>query len=61
MNPITNNGIQIIADTGDMVCYGSKEFIFNNIAWQEFGGMGSLNSLEFLIMRVHLIYQKVFL
>ena len=44
-NPITIGGEQVTAATGDIVTYGSKEFIWNGSAWQEFGDLSAITSL----------------
>lgn len=46
-NPITVNGKSVTAKTGDIVNYGSKEFIWNGSAWQEFGDMSGLGALAY--------------
>lgn len=46
-NPITINGESVTAETGNIVNYGSKEFIFNGTAWQEFGDLSGLGDLAF--------------
>lgn len=46
-NPITINGESVTARTGDIVNYGSKEFIFNGTVWQEFGDMQGLGDLAY--------------
>lgn len=51
-NPITINGESVTAKKGNIVNYGSKEFIWNgaatNPAWQEFGDLSALGELAFL-------------
>lgn len=49
-NPITINGEQVTAVSGDIVQDDSdNEFIFNGTAWQEFGGsIGTLKSFAFV-------------
>ena len=44
-NPVTVGGKSVTAEVGDIVNYGSKEFIFNGTAWQEFGDLGGLGAL----------------
>lgn len=46
-NPITVNGQSVTAKAGSIATYGSKEFIFNGNAWQEFGDLSGLGSLAF--------------
>lgn len=46
-NPITVNSKSVTAKTGDIVNYGSKEFIWNGSAWQEFGDMSGLGALAY--------------
>lgn len=46
-NPITIGGESVTAKKGDIVNYGSKEYIFNGTAWQEFGDLSALGSLAY--------------
>lgn len=46
-NPVTINGESVTARTGDIVTYGSEEFIFNGTAWQSFGDLSGLGDLAF--------------
>lgn len=47
-NPIMINGTSTTAKIGNIVTYGSKEFIFNyENKWQEFGDLSSLGALAF--------------
>ena len=46
-NPITINGEQVTAVSGNIVGYGNSEFIFNGTAWQEFGNLEDLGSLAY--------------
>lgn len=46
-NPITIGGQSVTAVTGNIVTYGSKEFIFNGTAWQEFGDLSALGDLAY--------------
>lgn len=46
-NPITINGESVTAETGNIANYGSKEFIYNGSAWQEFGDLSGLGDLAF--------------
>lgn len=46
-NPITIEGESVTAKKGNIVNYGSKEFIFNGSAWQEFGDLSGLGALAF--------------
>lgn len=44
-NPITVNNESVTATSGAIATYGSKEFIWNGTAWQEFGDMSSIGAL----------------
>lgn len=46
-NPVTIGGKSVTAKKGNIVNYGSKEFIFNGEEWQEFGDMSALKALAF--------------
>lgn len=46
-NPITINDESVTAVKGNIANYGSKEFIFNGTAWQEFGDLSGLGELAF--------------
>ena len=46
-NPITIGGESVIAKKGNIVNYGSKEYIFNGTTWQEFGDLSALGSLAY--------------
>lgn len=46
-NPITIDGESVTAETGNIVNYNSKEFIFNGNVWQEFGDLSGLGDLAF--------------
>ena len=46
-NPITINGESVTAKKGNIVNYGSAEFIFNGTAWQLFGDLSGLGDLAF--------------
>lgn len=46
-NPITIGGQSVTAKNGSIVNYGSKEFIFNGTAWQEFGDLSALGALAY--------------
>ena len=46
-NPITINSKSVTAVKGNIVNYGSKEFIFNGTAWQEFGDLSALGDLAY--------------
>ena len=46
-NPITIGGKSVTAKKGNIANYGSKEFIFNGTAWQEFGDMSGLGALAY--------------
>ena len=46
-NPITINDEQVTAKKGNIANYGSKEFIFNGTAWQEFGDLSALGALAY--------------
>lgn len=45
--PITVNGSSVDAVTGGIASYGSKEFIWNGSAWQEFGDLSALGALAY--------------
>ena len=42
---ITINGETVTAKTGDIAIYGSKEFIFNGTAWNEFGDLDAITDV----------------
>lgn len=46
-NPITINEESVTAVKGNIVNYGSKEFIFNGTVWQEFGDLSALGALAY--------------
>lgn len=46
-NPITIGGKSVTAKKGNIANYGSKEFIWNGSAWQEFGDMSGLGALAY--------------
>lgn len=46
-NPVTVEEESKTAVKGNIVNYGSKEFIFNGTAWQEFGDLSGLGDLAF--------------
>lgn len=46
-NPIVVGGNSVTAVNGNIVNYGSKEFIFNGTSWQEFGDLSGLGDLAF--------------
>lgn len=48
-NPVTINGVNVTAKNGEIVNYGSKEFIWSSTAscWQEFGDLSALGSLAY--------------
>lgn len=46
-NPITINGENVTAKKGNIVNYGSKEYIFNGTAWNEFGDLSALGDLAY--------------
>jgi hypothetical protein len=46
-NPVVINGESVTAVTGNIVNYGSKEFIFNGTVWQEFGDLSALGDLAY--------------
>lgn len=46
-NPITISGASVTAKAGNIVNYGSAEFIFNGTAWQLFGDLSGLGDLAF--------------
>lgn len=46
-NPITIGGKSVTAVGGNIVNYGSKEFIFNGSIWQEFGDLSALGACAY--------------
>lgn len=46
-NVVKINGVDKAAIKGAIVTYGSKEFIWNGSAWQEFGDLGALGTLAY--------------
>lgn len=46
-NPIKIGTDNVTAKNGNIVNYGSKEFIFNGTSWQEFGDLSGLGGLAF--------------
>lgn len=46
-NPIVINGEEITAQSGNIVLYGNKEFIFDGVHWNEFGDLSSLGTLAY--------------
>ena len=46
-NPVTINGQSVTAVTGNIVTYGSAEFIFNGTSWQAFGDLSALGLLAY--------------
>lgn len=46
-NPVVINGESVTAVVGNIVNYGSKEFIFNGSVWQEFGDLSALGALAY--------------
>lgn len=46
-NPIIINGSEVTAEKGGIVNYGSKEFVWNGSAWQEFGDLSALGDLAY--------------
>lgn len=47
-NPVVViNGASVTAKKGEIVNYGSKEFIYNGSVWQEFGDLSALGSLAY--------------
>lgn len=49
-NPITINGESVTAENGDVVLYGTKEFVWDGSKWQELGDQGShaLKSIQII-------------
>ena len=47
VNPITIGGKSVTAVKGNIVNYGSKEFIFSGSIWQEFGDLSALGALAY--------------
>ena len=48
VNPITINSESVQAKKGNIVNYGSKEYIFNGSVWQEFGDLSALGELAYV-------------
>lgn len=48
VNPITINSESVEAKKGNIVNYGSKEYIFNGSVWQEFGDLSALGDLAYV-------------
>lgn len=46
-NPITINNQSVTAQKGDLVTYGSSEFLWDGTKWLFFGDFGSLGALAF--------------
>lgn len=46
-NPITINGNSVTAESGNIVLYGNKEFIFDGTHWNEFGDLSALGDLAY--------------
>lgn len=46
-NPVIINGESKTAKKGEIVTYGSAEFIWNGSAWQEFGDLSALGALAY--------------
>lgn len=46
-NPIVINGADVTAKKGNIVNYGSKEFIFDGTVWKEFGDLSALGALAY--------------
>lgn len=46
-NPIQINGQSVTAQTGNIVLYGNKEFIFDGTHWNQFGDLSSLGALAY--------------
>lgn len=46
-NPITINGQNVTAQSGNIVLYGNKEFIFDGTHWNQFGDLSALGSLAY--------------
>ena len=46
-NPIIIDSESVTAENGNIVTYGSKEFIFNGTVWQEFGDLSALKALAY--------------
>ena len=46
-NPITIDNKSVTAASGNIVTYGSAEFIFNGTSWQSFGDLSGLGSLAY--------------
>lgn len=46
-NPIIIDGVSVTAESGNIVIYGQKEFIFNGTKWIEFGDLSNLGALAY--------------
>lgn len=46
-NPVTINGASVTAESGNIVLYGNKEFIFDGTHWNEFGDLSALGDLAY--------------
>ena len=46
-NPIMINGTAVTAQSGNIVLYGNKEFIFDGTHWNEFGDLSSLGTFAY--------------
>lgn len=46
-NPVTINDKSVTAQTGNIVLYGNKEFIFDGTHWNQFGDLSSLGALAY--------------
>ena len=46
-NPITINSQSVTAQSGNIVLYGNKEFIFDGTHWNQFGDLSSLGDLAY--------------
>ncbi|MBR5795299.1 MAG: hypothetical protein IKY26_04090 [Erysipelotrichaceae bacterium] len=46
-NPISINGNNVTATTGNVAIYGNAEFVFDGTKWDEFGDLSTLGSLAY--------------
>lgn len=46
-SPIVINGENVVPVTGNVVTFGSREFIYNGTTWQEFGDLSGLGALAY--------------
>lgn len=46
-NPVKINNVDVTAESGNIVLYGNKEFIFDGNHWNEFGDLSALGDLAY--------------